>query len=597
MQVADVLGDRDSGAWIDMLAQRALDAKWTDSHQANDMLCALLRLPALLLRRVLSACLASKGLDDLLAAFPLPLHPPIIAAAATTGSLQIPRHAVDTFLMLLATTPMPAPPLISLRTADASPASAFPTATAALLARALAAHPSLTSLKLDGTRLRPAWVRELSSSLSTAALPKLCELCISTDVHPSGCAELGACLKSLPALTALDVRIRFNKSPTAAAPTLATYIRSASSPAQLTSLQRLMFVELHDDDDLSGQPASHSCVHLLLPLFRAPALTYMRFASDAASISYPALLRSLVHLSSLQLLYIDAEVRQRGGPYASRAAVAAAAAYGVSCGGTAAVAAAAPAAAPAAVAALPALQKLDVKSGCAIAPLTMAATVAAHAGASFTCLSMQHLHVGRGRYAAKCSSDELAAAWDSLLLNAGLCTGLRHLELDNLCGVSGGGSEASTAAAAASREWTDALAAALTPLTALTRLSLQGVCEHCSPRMQSVLRVLRGDVFSGALRTLTGLQSLCVRSGTGHLEFEGVERVLDVLPALTQLTALGLCFHGLTLQQVSEVIPKLRAVEELQLRSDLFGQSNEEDLDSFAARFPDLNILRCGSEK
>ena len=571
-QVADVLGDKDSNCWIDMLSDRALATKWFDPQPGNDMLCSLLHLPGLLLKRVLTACLACKGLDDLLSAFPLPLHPCIIAAAAATGSLQIPKYAVDTFLMLLATTPIPPPTLVTLRTADASPAASFPTATAALLARARAAHPSLTSLKLDGTRLKPAWVRVLSTSLSPTALPNLSELCISTDVHPSGCAELGACLKNLPALTSLDVRMRFNKTPATAAPTLATYIRSASAPAQLTQLQRLMFVELHDDEDLSAQPSSQSCFHLLLPLFRAPALTYMRFASDAASISYAALLRSLRHLSSLQLLYVDAELREGG----DSAAVP-----------RAATAASAPSAA------LPALQKIDIKSGCAIAPLTMAAAAAAQACSSLTCLSLQHLHVGRGRYAAKSTSDHLRAAWGSLLLTVARCTGLRQLELDNLCGVPGSGA----AGPAGSPAWSDALAAALTPLTALTRLALQGMCEHCSPRMQTVLRVLRGDVFGGALRELTALQSLHVRSGTGHLEFEGPEHVLVALPELTQLSSLGLCFHGIQLAQVADLIPKLRTLQLMELRSDMFGQPNEEDIDSFATRFPDLTIRKCGSEK
>lgn len=570
VQVADVLGDTDGTAWVEMLTQRALSAKWQDSKHANDMLCSLLHLPAQLLKRVLGACVSAKGLDDLLAAFPLPLHPFIIAAAASSGSLQLPKHAVDTFLTLLAATPIPPPSLLSLRAADASLPAAYPTATAALLARALAAHPSLTTLKLDGLRLKPSWIRELSTSLSTTALPNLAELCISTDVHPCGCAELGSCLKNLPALTSLDVRLRFNKVPATSAPTLATYIRSASSPAQLSRLHRLMFVELHDDEDLSSQPQSASCVHLLLPLFRAPALTYMRFASDAAVVSYPALLRALRHFTSLQLLYVDAELREDA-------------------------VAGAPSPQPL-TGALAALQKIDIKSGCAVAPLTLAAAAAGQAGGALTSLSLQHLHIGRGRYAAKYTSPQLKAAWGALLPALSRCGGLRQLDLDNLCGVPGASNEGAAADAAAPG-WTEALATALSPLTALTRLALQGVCEHCSPRTQTVLRVLRGEVFGGALRALTALQSLYIRSGTGHLEFEGPDAVLGALPDLTRLTSLGLCFHGVQLAAVADVVPKLRALEEMELRSDMFGQAGEEDLDTFATRFPEITVRRCGCEK
>lgn len=561
-----------------MLTQRALTAKWQDHRAANDMLCSLLHLPPQLLKRVLSAAVAAKGLDDLLGTFPLPLHPSIIAAAAASGSLQLPKLAVDTFLMLLASTPIPPPHLLSLRAPDASFPAAYPTATAALLARALVAHPSLTTLKLDGLRLRPAWIRELSTSLSATTLPALAELCISTDVHPGGCAELGAALKNLPALTSLDVRLRFNKTPAAAAPTLATYIRSAACPAQLTCLQRLMFVELHDDDDLSSQAQSASSVHHLLPLFRAPALSYLRFASDAATISYPALLRALRHFSSLQLLYVDAELREAGDAAAAGAA-----------------AAAQPPPLAAAACTLEALQKIDIKSGCAIAPVTLAAAAAAQAGGALTSLSLQHLHVGRGRYAAKHTSQQLRAAWGGLLPVLGRCAGLRQLELDNLCGVPGG--DVSPSAAAAAPGWSEALAAALTPLTALTRLALQGVCEHCSPRLQTVLRVLRGEVIGAALRELTSLASLYIRSGTGHLEFEEPEHVLGALPALTRLTSLGLCFHGVQLAQVAEVVPRLQGLAEMELRSDMFGQAGEEDLDTFATRFPDVTVRRCGCEK
>lgn len=42
MQVADVLSDREDGAWIDMLARRVRTALWADSHCAARMVCALL---------------------------------------------------------------------------------------------------------------------------------------------------------------------------------------------------------------------------------------------------------------------------------------------------------------------------------------------------------------------------------------------------------------------------------------------------------------------------------------------------------------------------------------------------------------------------
>ena len=72
--------------------------------------------------------------------------------------------------------------------------------------------------------------------------------------------------------------------------------------------------------------------------------------------------------------------------------------------------------------------------------------------------------------------------------------------------------------------------------------------------------------------------------------------MLGALPTLARLTALGLCCHGLKLAEVREVVPKLRALSELELRSDML-RAGEEDLETFASRFPDLSVRRCGCEK
>eukprot|EP00892_Ulva_mutabilis_P001284 jgi/Ulvmu1/11156/UM071_0040.1 len=71
-----------------MFAQRALATDWKDTAPAEAMLVNLLMLPRNLQRQVLSACLATKSLREMLDCLPVPLHCVAVSSAASDGNLE-----------------------------------------------------------------------------------------------------------------------------------------------------------------------------------------------------------------------------------------------------------------------------------------------------------------------------------------------------------------------------------------------------------------------------------------------------------------------------------------------------------------------------
>eukprot|EP00892_Ulva_mutabilis_P002514 jgi/Ulvmu1/12263/UM086_0056.1 len=146
LKVADVVGDTEAAHWVNELATHVNTTDWQQADATNTMLAALLQLPHHLLNAVLTACMTPEHpLTAVLGRLPLPLLPNLIAAAtaAASGSLHLPDGDRNALHALLTAT-IPSPGLLAFTLSCLS----MPTATAAVLARALAAHPALTSLDL-----------------------------------------------------------------------------------------------------------------------------------------------------------------------------------------------------------------------------------------------------------------------------------------------------------------------------------------------------------------------------------------------------------------------------------------------------------------
>eukprot|EP00892_Ulva_mutabilis_P005635 jgi/Ulvmu1/3443/UM016_0062.1 len=146
------------------------------------MAVALLQLSDHLLHKVLGYVVVDEDIDELLDAAPLALHTSIVGSAAIRGRIHIPPSNPDRFLNALAAATSPPPALISLT----GPLHGLASATAALLGRIFAAHPSLTFLDLSHGPIEPAPLRTFASCLPAGAVPALRSLHISVLTHPAG---------------------------------------------------------------------------------------------------------------------------------------------------------------------------------------------------------------------------------------------------------------------------------------------------------------------------------------------------------------------------------------------------------------------------
>ena len=291
MQVADVLADRGDGACVDMLARRVLNGKWQNAECAAAMEGALLTLAPHLLHRCLAACVPLwRSVADLVQALPVTLHQPLMAAAAAAadGAINVPHDLPGLYLTLLATTEIPPPGLQTMEICAPgrthNKRTCMTPVQAALLARTLAAHSSLTNVNFLEVPMKPPVLERFAACLPRGALPRLAELQIRTDEHPGGCAAVSSCLKRLPSLSRLHIRIKQNS--TNGGPSLASFRCAAASRVSLPSLVSLSIMELeglgegqqaqHDEsasEELAPAEPRVSCINSFLPLFHLPSLT------------------------------------------------------------------------------------------------------------------------------------------------------------------------------------------------------------------------------------------------------------------------------------------------------------------------------------
>lgn len=575
MQVADLLGDRHISDWVSLLARRASATMWARPlPETKDMLRGLLCLPPHLLHRVLSSCLADTDLVKLLSIFPAALHPALVSSAASTGAIAIPSEQKlwEIVLPQLAVTPAPPPGLLSLSLGRTStyPRDFDAETSGALLAHALSAHPSLTTLDLRALMLSPAFLRHLARGLVPGALPSVGALHLCTQVHPDGCAELGGTLKHLPALACMHVDFYFNTPPAgAAAGDLARYVHAGATPARLPQLADVTVKELCHYEQRAVQPESSSSALRLFSLVAAPNLTSLTFESHATTGTPARLRASLRHLSSLQELSINTDMHE--------------------CGEAAGASWTGPAAADADVT-LPALRKLHIASACLVAPVAMAAAFAACAPATLTYMRLRHVSVAGRTFTGRCAANNahrrelrgtngegVKAAWEQLIPALGACSHLQELELGPLC---------SSYKEVDNEGFDERLAASLRGLRLLTRLRLHAPCRTCAP---DAFCQLSGEALARALRGMPALAELDITGAAGALTVSGRESTLAALPELQRLTALTLCIGGLPTAAVAELIPQVSGLKELLVFTPVLGWGSEA-VAAFQARFPGVNV-------
>lgn len=537
-QVTPVIGDGKDSRWIDMLANEALATEWSDPETSNNALCSLLDLPSPLLHRVLSACIKTQSLTRVLTAFPPPLHLSTLISSADNGHVDIHHHPSHLLLMLLSSDLFPPPGLRSLRIGEPRHRAVIPTSSAVLIARAVAAHPSLTSLSIRGT-LTAAALRKFHACLVPAAPTNLTSISLR-DITINGGPPAAA--HTLAAFTSLThVEIYFN-SDTSLSPSLRPYARRVFSPTLLPCLHTLKLIEPGLPGSALCQTSEEgSCIPLFLPLIRAPSITCMTVNRLLTSLSIPALQSALSHYTSLQQLNIVADFadptvqpaqhstqhepkclpRAHHGPHAPHAANAQHAQHAQHDRQSTAT--------------LPSLQRLCVKSACPRCYWTTAAAAASLATGSLTRLTAGVITARSGGSSGsgvqRCVRADAHGrdAWRDALRAIGACTKLEHLELTNLGTADSAGSV---------HEYTGMLAAVLAPLSRLTEISLvamsrAGATEPCCE--------LRAGPLMASLQQLPHLKALRLGGGGGQMEFDDAAAVVAGCAALTQLTTVSVC--------------------------------------------------------
>lgn len=598
MQVASIHGDRaNMRVWAKQLSQHILLTDWKaaqrvrhsqraqrvvstrnaqhaqDAQHADVLLCQLLLLPAPLLHLVLSNCLAVKTLPTLLRCTPLPLHPGLFAAAAGNGNgtLAVPRRGLERTLELLANAAVglqaPHAGGLSLRTfaiigdnddagknqdspdreaADdgiqESRGSALSAASAPLLGRVLSTQTALTSLHLDCSFLDAQWLRNFRAALSAGSagetLPHLVDLRLGLALLPRTLPELAACLRTVRTVKhlALGFLLPGSTAPEATAVSLQDVGGATATPVLLPGLQEFTVSEVaHDPDGAPGPTTQSSCIHMILPMFTAPAMTRLGFTTTAACMPYSSFLSALTRSPALRAISIDAEVRD----------------VNFSVGGCEG----------AADRRLRELRNIQICSANTICSTLLGAALCAHAGTALGSLCLQ-------RTPGECPIDSLsdlavqeAAGWCGMLRALRTMparTGLQQLELRSL-GWAVRDSEAVTTA----------LSRALRHLPALTHLVLEAGADPRHVARSNRPTVLCGETVGHALRTLEHLKMLVLRDGEdggGRLRIDNGTEVLHACAEMPMLRTLSVCCHGLPRSDVVSVLPKLTALTGLELR-------------------------------
>ena len=560
MQVADALGDQGDKAWVDSLAAIVAATDWSDSDATDAMLCTFLRLPEHLLHRIMSACLRDTDLIRLLYQLPAHLHVAAVPGALKDGGvLRFPFEADSHTLAALPWASFPAPGLQAVRMYVCDFAGT-PAAAGGLLARALAAHPSLTSIECDDIEavISPQWLHSFASCLRPGALPHLVDLNLRVDAHPGGYVALASCLRLLPALTSLQATFDHLEPPDSAVVPRSAYARLAGAPASLPELRQLKVYEDSSvsDDDFAKQ--SSNCLHSFLSLLSAPKLHAMRLEFSPSRVSAAAVLNAVTwsRFPGLKTLHIEAAVDVPD-------------VDGLVPGGCAAPPD------------LPPLTELSMTGPCSASMLACAAAVCSATAASLTSLHLDAPRPASGRctFAGRCGTAEVRQVWEPFWHQIGRCSQLAVLHVYGLFGMAAGPRVSVSGV----------LAAALRQRPQQHRLSMFAVCP---PDSYSQIR-LSGSILGGALATLTRLTALTISECGCGIEFDEVQPLLDACTQLRSVEQLDLCCPGVTVSSLAAAVPKMPALKSVSLVKVIaFAGGMRDDLDALRVEFPGITFRR-----
>lgn len=280
-----------SAQWITEVAKSVLATGWDGlvPEEADTVVFSLSQLPPSLLADVMQECRmqapASESgqprspLAAVFACLVPAIHPAFDSneiASHPAGHLDVTPDDADRVLSLLpyAAAQHMCSGLQSLHVAkfqnDMRPG------TAGLLARAIAAQPSLTSLQMSKSVGHEA-LGSFAACLTHRALPHLVNLSIDLDSEPGSSAQIGLCLRHMPALTKIFIRLAQLPQPARTVESLSAYTRLAATPAHLPALRDLAVIEVFelDDDAMPEYSRSYtsSGVPALFGVIDAPALT------------------------------------------------------------------------------------------------------------------------------------------------------------------------------------------------------------------------------------------------------------------------------------------------------------------------------------
>lgn len=529
------MADKNLSTWMDLLGKRVNSTDWNCTYQADSMVYSLLRLPPRLQQPVLTTASSGAGsLWKLIDKCPTSLHSAILSATIKDNKLTVPAHHFS-ILDIVATTVFPFPGLLQLTVAGPpiNGTGHFQTS-AALLSRAVDAHPSLTTLFFNKF-LHPQWLIKFSSCLQPSALTRLCDLRINIRAHPCGCDALVRCLRSCSHIHTLHVDIQLNSIKGEQLPTLGMLRRSAASPVylrRLTVLRLAIYCTTRTPKNRSDSFrafAADITLLQLLPFLNAPALTSLALATDGADVFMLPLRLALGNLTTMQHLCIDAAVLQgctEDGDPAPQ---------------------------------LPqTINTLEIRSGEAAAPLTTAAVLAATAPASLKRLRLtrsprnsDHWPDRPDQASEHCGNIKLALHLFAKVVVR--FTLLQSLSLDVL--AVGMGSDGSIG-----------VAAVLSKLPQLMALSLQSERDLAGWESAPVLFC---SPIIPVLSQLQGLQRLRLCCTTDAPLFDSCMQFLHACSVLCSLSRLEVLCMDVDTAELARLVPGLPRLETLCLHPDL----------------------------
>ena len=328
--MAHVFGS--SAQWITEVAKSVLATGWDGlvPEEADTVVFSLLQLPPSLLADVVAYVMQECGMQapasepgqpgsSLAAAFaslPPAIHPAFVSnaiASQPTGHLKVSPDDADRVLSLLpcAAAQHMCSGLQSLHVADFQ--NDMRPGTAALLAQAIAAQPSLTSLQMSKSVGHEA-LGSFAACLTHRALPHLVNLSIDLDSEPGSSAQLGLCLRHMPALTKISIRLAQLPQPERMVESLSAYTRLAATPAHLPALRYLDVIEVFElDDDAmpidDSRSYTSSGVPALFGAIDAPALTSLGLiccVQPAETLN--AIVQRLARFPALQEVCVNSNV-------------------------------------------------------------------------------------------------------------------------------------------------------------------------------------------------------------------------------------------------------------------------------------------------